>query len=97
MRTGSTLKRVYVATMMRIVGRGLAIASRVDNEIADEQSHLPLELTIAMRVYPNGPWCFLQRTETGLSYLGVRNTGTADTGTQVSVEIDGPSRRWHSG
>jgi len=79
MRIGSTLKRVYVATMMRIVGRGLAIASRVDSEIADELSHLPLAMTIAMRVYPNGPCCFLQRTNNGLSYLGVRDSGTADT------------------
>ena len=65
--------------MMRIVGRGLAIASRVDSEIADELTHLPLELTLAMRVYPNGPGCFLQRTDSGLSYLGVHDSGTADT------------------
>ena len=78
MRIQSTLKRAYVATMMRIVGRGLAIASRIDGEIARELSHLPVELTIAMRVYPNGPCCFLQRTHDALSYLGVRDSGTAD-------------------
>ncbi len=74
----STLKRAYVATMMRIVGRGLAIASRVDSEIKHELSHLPVEMTIAMRVYPNGPCCFLQRTHDDLSYLGVRDAGAAD-------------------
>ncbi len=78
MRLQSTLKRAYVATMMRVVGRGLAIASRVDREIAGELTHLPAEMTIAMRVYPNGPCCFLQRTHDGLSYLGVRDSGTAD-------------------
>ena len=65
--------------MMRIVGRGLAIASRVDGEIASELSHLPDEMTIAMRVYPNGPGCYLQKTGTGLGYLGVHDSGTADT------------------
>jgi hypothetical protein len=64
--------------MMRIVGRGLAIASRVDREIAHELSHLPAKMTIAMRVYPNGPCCFLQRTHDDLSYLGVRDSGAAD-------------------
>lgn len=78
MRIRSTLKRAYVATMMRIVGRGLAIGSRVDSEIAHELSHLPVEMTIAMRVNPNGPCCLLQRTHSGLSYLGVRDSGAAD-------------------
>lgn len=78
MRPSSTLKRLYVGVMMRIVGRGLAIASRVDREIAHELSHLPAEMTIAMRVYPNGPCCFLQRTHDDLSYLGVRDSGAAD-------------------
>ena len=78
MRIRSTLTRTYVATMMRIVGRGLAIASRVDGEIANEVSHLPAATTIAMRIYPNGPCCLLQRTHTGLSYLGVRDSCTAD-------------------
>jgi hypothetical protein len=74
----STLKRTYVAAMMRIVGRGLAIASRVDSEIAREVAHLPAAITIAMRVYPRGPCCLLQKTHTGLSYLGARNTHAAD-------------------
>ena len=74
----STLKRAYVALMMRIVGRGLAIASRIDDDIAHEVSHLPAEMTVAMRVYPNGPCCFLKRTHIGLSYLGVRDSGSAD-------------------
>jgi len=64
--------------MMRIVGRGLAIGSRVDSEIAHELSHLPVEMTIAMRVNPNGPCCLLQRTHSGLRYLGVRDSGAAD-------------------
>ena len=64
--------------MMRIVGRGLAIASRVDSETAGEVAQLPAELTIAMKVYPHGPCCLLQKTETGLSYLGVGDSVTAD-------------------
>ncbi len=78
MRTRSTLKRAYVALMMGIVGRGLAIASRIDSQVAHEISHLPVEMTIAMRVYPNGPCCFLQRTHSDLSYLGVHDSGAAD-------------------
>ena len=78
MRTKSTLQRAYVALMMRIVGRGLAIASRVDSDIAYELQHLPAELTIAMRVYPNGPCCLLQHTGSDLRYLGVRDSCTAD-------------------
>ena len=77
MRIGSALKRAYVATMMRIVGRGLAIASRVDSEVAAEVSRLPADTTIAMRVYPHGPCCLLRRTEAGLSYLGVHDSCTA--------------------
>ena len=64
--------------MMRIVGRGLAIASRVDSDTAYELQHLPAEMTIAMRVYPNGPCCLLQHTGTDLSYLGVRDSCDAD-------------------
>ncbi len=77
-RIRSTLKRAYVALMMRIVGRGLAIASRVDGEIAHELSHLPAVMIIAMRVHPNGPCCFLQHTGTDLAYLGPRTSSEAD-------------------
>ncbi len=64
--------------MMRIVGRGLAIASRVDSDIAYELKHLPAEMKIAMRVYPNGPCCLLQHTGSDLSYLGVHDSCEAD-------------------
>jgi hypothetical protein len=64
--------------MMRIVGRGLAIASRFDSEIVYELQHLPAEMTIAMRVYPNGPCCLLQHAGTHLNYLGVQDSCTAD-------------------
>ena len=64
--------------MMQVVGRGLAVASRVDTEIAYELSHLPAEIIIAMRVHPNGPCCFLQHTGTDLTYLGPRLAGEAD-------------------
>ena len=74
----SKLQRAYVSLMMRIVGRGLAIASRVDSDTAYELKHLPAEMTVAMRVYPNGPCCLLQHTGTYLSYLGVRDSCDAD-------------------
>jgi len=77
-RIQSTLKRAYVALMMRVVGRGLAIASRVDSEIANELSSLPAGVTIAMRVYPNGPCCLLQKADDALSYLGVSHSVAAD-------------------
>ena len=78
MRIKSSLQRAYVAFMMGIVGRGLAIASRVDDEIAHELRHLPADLTIAMRVYPNGPCCLLQHTGSDLIYLGACNPHPAD-------------------
>ena len=74
----SKLQRAYVRLMMRIVGRGLAVASRVDSDIVYELQHLPAELTIAMRVYPNGPCCLLQHTGSHLNYLGVRDSCAAD-------------------
>ena len=78
MRIRSTFKRAYVALMMRIVGRGLAVASRVDSEIAYELSYLPAEMIIAMRVHPNGPCCFLQHTGSDLAYLGPRASSDPD-------------------
>jgi len=58
--------------MMGIVGRGLAIASRVDSDIRREITGLPVGTIISMRVYPRGPACVLQRTEVGIQYLGGR-------------------------
>jgi hypothetical protein len=72
------MQRAYVALMMRVVGRGLAVASRIDRESIHELEHLPAALTIAMRVYPNGPCCLLQHTGSHLQYLGVRDSGAAD-------------------
>jgi len=63
---------------MRIVGRGLAVASRIDSDIAFELQHLPADLAIAMRVYPNGPCCLLQHTGSDLRYLGVSDSCSAD-------------------
>jgi hypothetical protein len=64
--------------MMGIVGRGLAVASRIDGDSASEVTRLPADLTIAMRVYPNGPCCVLQHTAARLRYLGARDADKAD-------------------
>lgn len=72
MAAAGTLKRIYIAVMMGIVARGMAIASRIDADTQRELTRLPTGTTIAMRVYPRGPACFLQRSETGLHYLGGR-------------------------
>mgnify|MGYP001824835804 CR=1 FL=1 len=78
MAARSTLKRFYIATMMAIVGRGLAIASRIDAESRREATRFPQGSIIALRVHPRGPACVLQRSEAGLHYLGGDSTHAAD-------------------
>jgi hypothetical protein len=49
------LQRVYVATMMTIVGRALISASRYDEEIRSEFAGMPEGYVLSMTVIPNGP------------------------------------------
>ncbi len=74
----SKLQRLYIALMMGIVGRGLAIASRTDAYTRREAARLPTGTIIALRVYPHRPACFLQRSDSALHYLGGECSRAAD-------------------
>ena len=49
------LEQAYVKLMMDVIGRGLVMASQVDDEIKHEVSALPVGFTLSMKVFPNGP------------------------------------------
>ncbi|MDM1246807.1 hypothetical protein ACFODO_15855 [Acinetobacter sichuanensis] len=48
------LEQAYVKLMMDVIGRGLVMASQVDDEIKHEVSALPVGFTLSMKVFPNG-------------------------------------------
>lgn len=50
-----TLEHAYVALMMDIIGRGLVMASQVDEDIRAELIGFPENFTISMKVFPKGP------------------------------------------
>lgn len=49
------LQLAYVKLMMDVIGRGLAMASQVDDEIQREVAAFPANFTLSMNVFPNGP------------------------------------------
>ena len=49
------LEQAYVKLMMDVIGRGLVMASQVDDEIKHEVSALPVGFSLSMKVFPNGP------------------------------------------
>ena len=48
------LEQNYVKLMMDVIGRGLVMASQVDDEIKHEVSKFPVGLTLSMNVFPDG-------------------------------------------
>lgn len=64
---GSTAQKAYVTTMMKIVGSGLAAASRVDAEVQRELSAFPAGYQVCMTVFPSGPNFFLRMQENGIA------------------------------
>ena len=50
-----TLEHAYVTLMMDIIGRGLVMASQVDDDIRSELAGFPENFTISMKVFPRGP------------------------------------------
>lgn len=48
----------YVKFMMDIIGRGLVVASQVDQELQNEIAKFPDHFIFSMNVYPHGP-CFI--------------------------------------
>lgn len=55
-------QQFYVKLMMDIIGRGLVMASQVDQEVQQEVAEFPVGYIFSMRVFPNGPVFFLEVT-----------------------------------
>lgn len=53
----------YVKLMMDVIGRGLVMASQVDDEIKHEVSRFPVGFTLSMKVFPHGPAFIARVTE----------------------------------
>ncbi len=49
------LQLTYVKLMMDVIGRGLVMASQVDEEIKQEVAKFPSNFVLSMKVFPNGP------------------------------------------
>ncbi|MFW1859504.1 hypothetical protein [Acinetobacter defluvii] len=49
------LEQAYVKLMMDVIGRGLVMASQVDDEIRHEVSKFPVGFVLSMKVFPHGP------------------------------------------
>ena len=64
---GYEAQKAYVTTMMKIVGGGLAAASRVDAEVQRNLSAFPAGYQICMTVFPSGPNFFLRMQENGIA------------------------------
>ena len=58
-----TLQFAYVKLMMDVVGRGLVMASQVDDEVQQEVSKFPVGFILSMNVFPNGPAFIARVTE----------------------------------
>ena len=57
------LQQAYVKLMMDVIGRGLVMASQVDEEIKQEIAKFPVNFILSMNVFPNGPAFVAQVTE----------------------------------
>lgn len=49
------LQLTYVKLMMDVIGRGLVIASQVDEETQQEIAKFPVNFVLSMNVFPHGP------------------------------------------
>ncbi|MCO8088609.1 hypothetical protein [Acinetobacter indicus] len=57
------LQQAYVKLMMDVIGRGLVMASQVDQEIKQEVAKFPANFILSMKVFPNGPAFIARVTE----------------------------------
>lgn len=64
---GYEAQKAYVSTMMKIVGGGLAAASRVDADVQRNLAAFPAGYQICMTVFPSGPNFFLRMQENGIA------------------------------
>ncbi len=75
----STAKRLYVQTMMQVVGRALEAISQVDDQIRKEIAPLPPGFSFEMRVLPAGPsLCLRKKGATELEFVGSGDNLQAD-------------------
>lgn len=49
------LQLTYVKLMMDVIGRGLVMASQVDEEVKQEVAKFPVGFVLSMNVFPHGP------------------------------------------
>lgn len=49
------LQLVYVKLMVDVIGRGLVMASQVDEEVKQEVAKFPVGFVLSMNVFPHGP------------------------------------------
>lgn len=49
------LQQAYVKLMMDVIGRGLVMASQVDQEVQQEVAKFPAGFILSMTVFPHGP------------------------------------------
>ena len=75
---GYNAQKAYVATMMQIVGRGLAATSRVDAAVQAELAAFPAGYQICMTVHPSGPSFFLRMQDGGVASLVSAPVGKPD-------------------
>jgi len=69
--TVSKAKKLYVETMMQVIGRALQAVSQVDELIRNEVHQLPQGFIVQMKVLPSGPAFTVQKqTDGSLKYLG---------------------------
>lgn len=57
------LQLAYVKLMMDMIGRGLVMASQVDEEVKQEVAKFPDHFTLSMKVFPHGPAFIARVTE----------------------------------
>ncbi|MBB4834449.1 MULTISPECIES: hypothetical protein [Acinetobacter] len=57
------LQQAYVKLMMDVIGRGLVMASQVDEEIKKEVAQFPANFSLSMQVFPHGPAFIARVTE----------------------------------
>ena len=57
------LELTYVKLMMDVIGRGLVMASQVDQEIQQEIAKFPTNFVLSMNVFPHGPAFIAKVTE----------------------------------
>lgn len=75
---GYEAQKAYVTTMMKIVGGGLAAASRVDAHVQHELKAFPAGYQICMTVFPAGPSFFLRMEANGVAQVVDNPVGKPD-------------------